>query len=112
MDPRGFKTDASRAGQRFGRYVLLKRLAVGGMAEVFLARLEGEKGFSKAVVLKVVKPDLVEDPHFVDLFLDEGRLAARLSHPNVGETFDLGEVDGRYFIAMEYVVGETLISMM
>ena len=96
------------AGERFGRYHLLRRLAVGGMAEVSLARLDGAAGFNKLVVIKQVLPDIAEQEHFIELFLDEGRLAAQLSHPNIAQTFELGEVDGRYFLAMEYVPGESL----
>jgi serine/threonine protein kinase len=99
------------AGETFGKYVLLKRLAVGGMAEVYLANLLGAAGFSKLVVIKLVLPNYASDAKFVDMFLDEGRLAARLSHPNIAQTFDLGEADGRYYIAMEYVMGETLSAL-
>jgi eukaryotic-like serine/threonine-protein kinase len=92
----------------FGKYQLLKRIALGGMAEVYLAQLEGAAGFTKLVVIKQVLPTLTTDRDFVGLFLDEGRLAAFLSHPNIAQTFDLGSVDGRYYLAMEYVPGETL----
>ena len=81
---------------------------MGGMAEVCLARLEGAAGFNKLVVVKQVLPHLAEDENFVEMFLDEGRLAAQLTHPNIAQTFELGEDDGRYFMAMEYVPGKTL----
>lgn len=99
-------------GERFGKYVLLKRLAVGGMAEVHLARLEGEAGFQKLMVIKQVLPQLADDANFVEMFLDEARLAARLSHPNIAHTFDLGQADGRYYLAMEYVPGETMSAVL
>ena len=96
------------SGLRFGKYILHKRLAIGGMAEVYLGRLEASAGFSKPVVIKVVLPDYATDPQFIEMFLDEGRLAAGLSHPNIAQTFDLGEVEGRYYLAMEYIAGEPL----
>jgi eukaryotic-like serine/threonine-protein kinase len=96
------------SGERFGKYSLIKRLAVGGMAEVYLAKMEGVAGFSKLVVIKLVLPSLANEGRFIDMFLDEARLAARLNHPNIAQTFDLGSVDGRYYIALEYVPGESL----
>jgi serine/threonine-protein kinase len=101
----------SLTNERFGKYLLLRRLAIGGMAEVSLARLEGEAGFNKLVVIKQVLPEFSNDRGFTEMFLDEGRLAARLSHSNIAQTFDLGRVNDRYYIAMEYVPGESLISI-
>jgi serine/threonine-protein kinase len=97
---------------RIGKYELVTRLATGGMAEIFLARLRGEAGFEKLVVLKLILPELAEDPEFVRMFLDEARLSARISHPNVCPVFDLGQADGRYFVAMEYLEGVPLMSIM
>ena len=91
-----------------GRYELVRELGRGGMAEVFLARQTGMAGFSKQLVIKRVLPELVDDEKFVEMFLDEARLAARLSHPNICQVFELGEVNGQYFIAMEHVPGVTL----
>src|SRR2546428_4696322 len=96
------------AGEKFGRYTLVRRLAFGGMAEVSLARLEAMHGFNKLVVLKQVLPEYAREQRFIEMFLDEGRLAARLSHPNIAQTFDLGTEEGRLFLAMEYVPGETV----
>jgi serine/threonine-protein kinase len=90
---------------RFGKYTLIARLAKGGMAEIFYARLEGVAGFEKPLVVKRLLPDLAEDQEFVSMFLDEARLVARLSHPNVCQVYELGEFDGQYFIAMEYLEG-------
>jgi eukaryotic-like serine/threonine-protein kinase len=98
----------AHAGRPFGKYQLLKRIALGGMAEVFLAHQAGAAGFVKPVVIKQILPSLSADPEFTGLFLDEGRLAAFLSHPNIAQTFDLGVVEGRYYLAMEYIQGETL----
>ncbi|MBS1151203.1 MAG: Serine/threonine protein kinase, partial [Myxococcaceae bacterium] len=95
-------------GERIGRYTVVRRLAVGGMAEVYLARHEGPKGFAKLVVIKRVLPGLQQTEKFIAMFLDEGRLAARLSHPNIAQAFELGDHDGSFHIVMEYVPGESL----
>src|SRR5215813_3592500 len=89
--------------RRFGKYTLVAKLATGGMAEIFLARLHGFGGFEKLVCIKRILPHLAKDEHFVHMFLDEARIAARISHPNVCQVFDICEADGRYFIAMEYL---------
>ncbi len=96
---------SSAAGKQFGRYELLAHLAAGGTAEVYLARIVGEAGFEKIVVVKRLLEHLAEDREFVDMFLDEAKLGARLDHSNIVQTLELGQVDGRYFIAMEYVAG-------
>jgi serine/threonine-protein kinase len=88
-----------------GRYVLERRLAAGGMAEIWLAHQAGPAGFQKDVVVKRILPHLASDRRFVEMFLDEARNAARLDHPNIVQIFDLGESDGDYYIAMEYVDG-------
>ncbi len=95
-------------GERIGRYAVVRRLALGGMAEVYLARHEGLKGFSKLVVIKRVLRTLEAAEKFNAMFLDEGRLAARLSHPSIAQTFELGEHDGALHMVMEYVPGESL----
>jgi serine/threonine-protein kinase len=92
----------------FGRYQLVRKLATGGMAEVFLARADGPMGFQKKCVLKRILPHFTDDPSFVQMFLAEARLAAELNHPNLVQIFDFGEVDGQYFIAMEYIDGPNL----
>src|SRR5687768_15276959 len=97
---------------RFGRYELLQRIAIGGMAELFLARFSGEAGFQKTCVVKRVLPHLAARPKFVQMFLDEARLAARLNHPGIVQIFDLGRVDDDYFLAMEYLAGEDLASIL
>ncbi len=99
---------ALAAGIPVGRYVLTSKLASGGMAEVWLARATGPGGFSKTVVLKTILPHLADDPDFVEMFLDEATLAAALNHPNIVQIFELGELDGGYFIAMEHIAGRTL----
>jgi serine/threonine-protein kinase len=99
---------ATSRGKRFGKYTLVAKLATGGMAEIFLARLVGVGGFEKLVCIKRILPHLAKDQQFVQMFLDEARVAARISHPNVCQVFELGELDGRYFIAMEYLQGVPL----
>jgi serine/threonine protein kinase len=98
--------------ERMGGYDLLRRLGVGGMAEVHLARATGIEGFQKLVVLKQILPSLSADPHFVQMFLSEARLAAILDHPNIVQVFDLGKDDDDYFFTMEYVYGETLQTLL
>jgi len=102
---------ALEAGDRFGDYVILKRLAAGGMAEVYLARKGGLGGFTRPVAVKVILPHLSSNERFVRMFLDEARLAVFLDHAHIAQTIDLGEVDGQYFIAMEFAHGEDLQSI-
>jgi eukaryotic-like serine/threonine-protein kinase len=92
----------------FGKYSLVARLATGGMAEIFLARLQGAAGFEKLVCIKRILPHLARDKQFVAMFLDEARIAARISHPNVCQVFELGEIENSYFLAMEYLEGVPL----
>ena len=96
------------SARSFGKYALVARIAKGGMAEILLARLQGAAGFAKLVCIKRILPHLVEDPHFVQMFLGEARIAAMISHQNVCQVFELGEIDGNYFIAMEYLEGVPL----
>src|SRR3954463_4720159 len=86
-----------------GKYKLVRLIASGGMAEVYLARQAGAAGFEKMVCLKRILPHLARDKQFVEMFLNEARLAARLDHPNIVSIFDLGEANGNYFIAMEFI---------
>ena len=99
---------ATAASHRFGKYSLVARLATGGMAEIFLARLQGAAGFEKLVCIKRILPHLARDRHFVSMFLAEAQIAARISHPNVCQVFELGELEGSYYIAMEYLEGVPL----
>ncbi len=90
----------------FDKYVLVRKLAEGGMAEIFLAKQVGVDGFEKNVVIKRMLRHLSQSTEFVDMFRDEARLASQLSHPNVVQILELGFADGCYFIAMEYMAGE------
>jgi eukaryotic-like serine/threonine-protein kinase len=96
----------------FGRYSLLYRFASGGMADVYLGRLVGEDGFERRVALKVIHDHLSKEENFVKMFIDEARLASRITHPNVALTLDLGKVGKTHFIAMEYVDGESLVALL
>ncbi len=98
----------SEAPQQLGRYELLHRIAKGGMGEIFLAKARGAGGFEKNVILKTILPHLAEEEEFITKFLDEGRIVVQLIHGNIVPVFDMGEQDGAYFIAMEYVPGRDL----
>src|SRR5678815_828913 len=91
-----------------GRYQLVRHLASGGMAEVLLARVDGIEGFERHVVIKRIKSEQARDKRFVQMFLDEARLAASLHHHNIVPVHDIGQEDGEYFFSMETVHGEDL----
>ncbi|NPC86997.1 protein kinase, partial [Pyxidicoccus fallax] len=94
--------------QSFGKYQLLKKLATGGMAEVWLARQMGIEGFQKNLVVKRILPHLAEDREFVEMFRNEALIAARFNHPNIAQVYEFGEANGTYYIAMEFIHGEDL----
>jgi len=89
----------------FGPYSLLRRLAVGGMAEIYVAKTRGLGGFEKLVAIKLVHPHLSADTHFVQMLIDEAKILVLLTHTNIAQVFDLGCIDGTYYIAMEFVEG-------
>lgn len=91
--------------ERFGRYFLLDRIAVGGMAEIFLARSASLDGFEKDLVIKRIRPEFGQDARFSSMFIDEARLSMTLSHPNIVQVFDFGHTDGAYYLAMEHIDG-------
>ena len=97
--------------RRFGKYTLLRRLAVGGMAELYLALQQSVAGFEKLIVVKRILPQLASDRSFVEMLLQEARIAATLTHPNIAQVYDVGVAEGDYFIAMEHVHGEDLRSV-
>jgi TonB family protein len=99
-------------GTRFGQYTLLERIAVGGMAEVWKARMRGVEGFQKTVAIKRILPHMTDNSEFVDMFIDEAKLAAQLTHPNIVHIYDLGRMGRDYYIAMEYVEGKDLRSLL
>jgi len=92
----------------FGKYYLLDRINVGGMAEVFKAKTVGVEGFERLVALKRILPSIAEDEEFITMFIDEAKIAVQLQHANIAQIFDLGKVDDSYFIALEYVNGRDL----
>src|SRR5262245_21397103 len=98
--------------RQLGRYQLMLELASGGMATVYLARVAGAAGFEKLVALKRIHAHLAKQQKFTEMFLDEARIAARIGHPNVCDVFDFGEADGTYYLAMEYLLGETVSRLM
>ena len=102
------ETAAHDVGSTFGKYFLMKKLAAGGMGEIFLAKQQGPAGFQKILVVKKILGHLTESKEFVEAFLGEARLAAQMNHRNIVQVFELGEVAGSYFIAMEYVQGKSL----
>lgn len=91
--------------QQFGDYHLLEKIATGGMAEVYRARAYGLAGFEKILVIKKVLDELAKDDEFIDLFIDEAKIAVQLLHVNIVQVFELGEVNGAYYMALEYVHG-------
>ena len=96
----------------FGRYTLVERLAMGGMAELFIATAPGEHGFQKRVVIKRLLPHLGGDDTYKNMFIDEAKLTARLVHPKIAQTFELGRVDDDLFIAMELVDGIDVLALL
>jgi len=99
-------------GDRLGRYQIVRSIGVGGMAELYVARAKGIEGFEKLVALKRILPELARDSEFIDMFLDEARLAAGLTHPNVVSVYDIGSDDNGYFFAMEYLRGEDVSALL
>jgi eukaryotic-like serine/threonine-protein kinase len=93
---------------KFGKYLLLERIAVGGMAEVFVAKAFGVEGFERLLAIKRMLPMLGEDPQFIAMFVDEARLAVQLAHPNIVQVLELGKHEHHLYIAMEYIAGRDL----
>ena len=92
----------------FGKYYLLERINVGGMAEVFRAKAFGVEGFERLVAVKRILPNIAEDKEFIRMFIEEAKLAVQLNHANIAQIFDLGVVDGAYYIALEHIHGRDL----
>jgi len=99
-------------GRRIGRYSIVQRLSVGGMAEIFLALATGPGEFRKFVTLKRILPNLREDEGFVQMFLEEARISASLSHANIAQVFDLRSEDDELYLAMEYIAGEDVAQIL
>src|SRR3954452_8779554 len=101
-----------RQPTKFGKYLLLERIAVGGMAEVFVAKAFGVEGFERLLAIKKILPTMGEDPEFIHMFVDEARIAVRLQHRNIVQVLELGKHDDNLYIAMEYVSGRDLRQLM
>jgi TonB family protein len=100
------------SGTQFGQYILEEHIATGGMAEVYRARMLGMEGFQKTVAIKRILPQLTDNEEFVTMLIDEAKLAAQLNHNNIIHIYDLGRIDRSYYIAMEYIEGEDLRSIL
>jgi len=100
--------DEATDGIKFGQYVLLEKIATGGMAEVWKARMRGVEGFQKIVAIKKILPHLSDNQDFIEMFVDEAKLAAQLNHNNIIHIYDLGKIQSSYYIAMEYIDGYDL----
>ncbi len=94
--------------ETFGNYLLLKKIGSGGMAELYMARQTGVMGFERVLAIKRILPHLTEDAEFIQMFINEAKLAAQITHPHVAQVYDFGAVDGVYYMAMEYVMGKSL----
>ena len=93
---------------QFGKYFLLDRINVGGMAEVFKAKAFGVEGFERLLAVKRILPNIAEDEEFITMFIDEAKISVQLNHANICQIFDLGKVEDSYFIALEFVHGKDL----
>ncbi len=98
--------------QKFGKYILLRKIAMGGMAEIFRAKTVGAEGFEKDIVIKRILPHYTEDEDFVKMFIDEATVTSKLQHANIVQIFDFNRQEGSYYIAMEYVEGKDLKRVM
>src|SRR5579864_1982311 len=106
------QTPAPFVPSTFGRYFLLERLAVGGMAEIFKARQSGAHGFEKILVIKRILPHLAADPEFLAMFIDEAKLQCALQHPKIVQVLEFGEADGQYYMALEFVDGMDTLALL
>ncbi|HMU40592.1 MAG TPA: serine/threonine-protein kinase [Pseudomonadota bacterium] len=95
----------------FGKYLLLERISVGGMAEVFKAKTFGVEGFEKIIAIKKILPAMAEDADFIQMFIDEAKIAGQLNHANICQIFELGKIEDSHFIAMEYIWGKDLLQI-
>jgi serine/threonine-protein kinase len=104
--------DATAEVIQYGRYRLLNRIGKGGMAEVFLASMEGAQGFRRRCVVKRIRPDKAKSQYFAQMFVDEARITAALHHPNIVQVYEFGEIGNLYFLTMEYLDGKNLGSVL
>ena len=110
--PEPVKTENEEAAQPYGPYLLLEKIGSGGMAEVFRAVRGGPEGFMRLFAVKRIIPRHAESREFLEMFCNEARLSALLNHPNLVQVYDFGEVEGSYYLAMEYLAGKTALNVM
>jgi serine/threonine-protein kinase len=104
--------DQDESGQIFGAFRLVKQIAVGGMAEIYLAKAKGIGGFEKHLALKMIHPNFSEDEHFITMLIEEAKISVQLTHANIAQTFDLGKINETYYIAMEWIDGADLYKLL
>jgi eukaryotic-like serine/threonine-protein kinase len=110
--PGSIPTPFPPLGERYGRFVLLERIGRGGMAEVYRAVAQGVEGFQRVFVVKRIQREQADNPQIVEMFANEARISALLNHPNIVQVFDFGQLDGSYFISMEYLRGKDLLAVL
>ncbi len=111
-ESRGFAYDYGvRQASPFGKYLLLERVSVGGMAEVFKAKQFGNEGYERLLAIKRILPSMAQDSDFISMFIDEAKICGQLNHPNICQIYELGRVDDSHFIAMEFVWGKDVLQM-
>src|ERR1043166_1669447 len=96
---------------RLGRYEVLAKLATGGMGEIFLARIAGVAGFEKLCVIKRILPHLADDSRFRQMMIAEAQIVSKMSHANVADIYELDEIDGQLYMAMEFLEGITVLGL-
>src|SRR3712207_6088830 len=107
------RSSAPRAsGERFGRYVLLDVIGRGGMAECYRSVVQGVEGFQRVFVIKRILRDKAASRDLVEMFVNEARISALLNHPNIVQIYDFGQIEGQYFLAMEYLGGKDLLTVL
>ena len=93
---------------KFGKFLLLDKIATGGMAEIFMAQTVGPGGFEKIVALKRILPNLSSNQEFISMFIDEAKVTSQLTHGNIVQIYEFGEIDQNYYLSMEFVDGKNL----
>ncbi len=97
---------------QFGKYLLLDRIAIGGMAEIFRAKTSGAARFEKIIAIKRIHPNMSDDKDFIKMFIDEAKISGQLNHPNIAGIYELGRIEGHHFIAMEFIWGKDLLQIL